>query len=150
MSNRRVLVGPGSSGRSAVVTDTTDLARNEQPNGIVLQEIWRQDRVPARAGDEGVRTGEIGLAPPAAGGVVRILTVPPMRGLVEGWLPNLHFDDALHVITMISGELDIILEEGELTLAVGDSVILPGSVHDLRNQAGVPATFVYTSFALAR
>jgi mannose-6-phosphate isomerase-like protein (cupin superfamily) len=51
---------------------------------------------------------------------------------------------------MTSGELDIVLEEGEVTLRPGGSVILPGSAHDLRNPADEPASFIYISFPLAR
>lgn len=150
MRNRRVIVGIDSKGRSTIMSDKKDLARNEQPNGILLQEIWWQEQVPARADDDGVRTGEIGIAPPAGGAVVRILTVPPARFTADEWVPNLHYDDSLHVITMTSGELGIVLEQGEVTLRPGDSIILPGSVHDLRNSTDEPASFIYTSFPLAR
>jgi quercetin dioxygenase-like cupin family protein len=150
MRNRRVIVGVDPKGRSTVTSDDKDLARIEQPNGILLQEIWWQEQVPARADDDGVRAGEIGLAPPPGGAVIRVLTVPPTGFAAGGWVPNLHYDDALHVITMASGELGIILEEGEVTLCAGDSVILPGTVHDLRNSKDEPAIFVYTSFQLAR
>jgi mannose-6-phosphate isomerase-like protein (cupin superfamily) len=51
---------------------------------------------------------------------------------------------------LIVGRLDIVLEVGEVTLGPGDSVVLPASVHDLRNTTGEPATCVYTSFPLIR
>ena len=35
-------------------------------------------------------------------------------------------------------------------LAPGDTIVLPASVHDLRNRHDVGATFVYTSFPLSR
>ena len=38
---------------------------------------------------------------------------------------------------------------GEVTLGAGDSIVLRGSMHDLRNVQPRPATFVYTSFPLA-
>jgi quercetin dioxygenase-like cupin family protein len=63
--------------------------------------------------------------------------------------PDLHTDPSLHVITMLGGELMVILEDGELTLGAGDSIVLRGSMHDLRNVQPRPATFVYTSFPLA-
>jgi hypothetical protein len=39
---------------------------------------------------------------------------------------------------------------GGVTLRPSDSAVLPASVHDLRNTTDQPATFVYTSFPLAR
>jgi mannose-6-phosphate isomerase-like protein (cupin superfamily) len=148
-SNRRVLVGLDAQGRSTVRSDTYDMARTYPLTGVAIQEIWWQAEVPARLDDDGARVGPIGLAPPPRGGVVRILTVPPSSGGAD-WVPDLHFDDSMHVITLIVGRLDIVLEVGEVTLGPGDSVVLPASVHDLRNTTGEPATFVYTSFPLIR
>jgi hypothetical protein len=47
---------------------------------------------------------------------VRILNALPTPFPAEEWVPNLHYDDSLHIATMTSGELDIFLEEGEVTL----------------------------------
>ena len=42
----------------------------------------------------------------------------------------------------------MLLEDGEVALGAGDSTVLRGSMHDLRNEQPQPATFVYTSFPL--
>jgi quercetin dioxygenase-like cupin family protein len=147
--NRRIVVGLDAQGRSAVLSDATDMALKHPPTGVAIQELWWQAELPARLDDHGARIGPIGLAPPQRGGVVRILTVPPSADGAD-WVPDLHFDDSMHVITLIAGQLDIVLEVGGVTLLPGDSVVLPASVHDLRNTTDQPATFVYTSFPLAR
>ena len=147
LQNRRVLVGVDAQGRSAVVADAQDMALAYPPTGVEIQEIWWQARVPAQVNDAGARSGPIGLAAPSRGAVVRILTVPPSP---VDWSVDLHFDDSMHVITMITGQLDIVLEVGQVTLRLGESIVLPASIHDLRNTSDVPATFVYTSFPLRR
>jgi len=145
--NRRFLVGVDAQGRSAVVADAHDMALAYPPTGVEIQEIWWQARVPAQVDDAGARTGRIGLAAPPSGAVVRMLTVPPSPA---DWSVDLHFDDSMHVITLITGQLDIVLEVGQVTLRPGESIVLPASMHDLRNTSDVPATFVYTSFPLRR
>ena len=147
LQNRRVLVGVDAQGRSAVVADAQDMALAYPPTGVEIQEIWWQARVPAQVDDAGARTGRIGLAAPPSGAVVRMLTVPPSPA---DWSVDLHFDDSMHVITLITGQLDIVLEVGQVTLRPGESIVLPASMHDLRNTSDVPATFVYTSFPLRR
>ena len=40
--------------------------------------------------------------------------------------------------------------DGDVALGQGDTIVLPASVHDLRNRHAEDATFVYTSFPLSR
>ena len=93
--------------------------RTRLPNGIVLQEVWQQRGIPAEPNDRPEPGWTLGPAAPTEGAVVRILTVPAANG--EGLAePELHTDPSLHVITMLSGELVVILEDSEVTLGVGD------------------------------
>ena len=147
-SARRVIVGVNGTAASAVVADERDLPRTRLPNGIVLQELWQQRCLPAEPNDRPEPEWTLGPAAPAEGAVVRILTVPAANGDVLAE-PDLHTDRSLHVITMLGGELIVILQDGDVTLEVGDSIVLRGSMHDLRNVHPRPATFVYTSFPLA-
>jgi quercetin dioxygenase-like cupin family protein len=145
---RRVIVGVDADAASTVVADARDLPFTRLPNGILLQELWQQRRIPAKPDDQPKPEWTLGPAAPTEGAVVRILTVPAANGeaLAE---PDLHTDPSLHVITMLSGELNVLLEDGDVTLGVGDSIVLRGSMHDLQNVRPRPATFVYTSLPLA-
>jgi len=145
---RRVIVGVNGAAASTVVADERDLPCTRLPNGILLQELWQQRDIPAEPNDQPKPDWTLGPAAPTEGAVVRILTVPAANGIAPTE-PDLHTDPSLHVITMLSGALDVILEDGEVTLDVGDSIVLRGSMHDLRNVQPRPATFVYTSFPLA-
>lgn len=149
-THRRVLVGHSDQGRSVVTEDTDDLVVITPTAGITLHEIWRQGRLPATVDDTADPVSAGVLEAPPGGAVIRILTIEPFNEAVGAWTPHLHSDDSLHVITMAEGLLDIVLEDGHVQLTPGDSIILPGSVHDLRNLSGSPATFVYTSFPLQR
>jgi quercetin dioxygenase-like cupin family protein len=145
---RRVIVGVNDTGASTVVADARDLPLTRLDNGILLQELWQQRAVPAGSDDQPERGWTLGPAAPTEGAVVRILTVPAADDGARTE-PDLHTDPSLHVITMLGGELTVVLEDGEVRLDVGDSIVLRGSMHDLRNDRSRPATFVYTSFPLA-
>jgi hypothetical protein len=144
---RRVIVGVSKSGASTVVADGCDLPLTRLDNGIVLQELWQQRAVPAKCDDRPEPGWTLGPDAPTEGAVIRILTVPALSDVAPAE-PNLHTDASLHVITMLDGELVVVLEDGEVTLGGGDSIVLRGSLHDLRNLRRRPATFVYTSFPL--
>nr|WTB09035.1 hypothetical protein OG546_35380 [Streptomyces antimycoticus] len=146
---RRVIVGVNSTGASTVITDERAVPCTRLSNGILLQEVWQQRGIPAMPDDRPEPEWTLGPDAPTEGAVIRILTVPAANG--DGPAePNLHTDPSLHVITMLSGELVVLLEDGEVTLGVGDSVVLRDSMHDLRNLQPRPATFVYTSFPLTK
>jgi quercetin dioxygenase-like cupin family protein len=142
---RRVIVGVDRDGRSTVMRDGVTSTRSARPNGALVQEIWRQERLPARANDDGTRDGEVDGEIPAHGAVVRTYTLPPGHEVDE-----VHRNECLHVITIVSGAVRVLLETAEVVLFPGDSLVLPGSMHTLRNAADEPVTMVYTAFALAR
>jgi quercetin dioxygenase-like cupin family protein len=144
---RRVIVGLNDSSASTVIVDDRNLPSTRLSNGIMLQELWQQRTIPAEPNYRPEPEWTLGPAAPVQGAVVRILTVPAANG-DEPARPDLHTDPSLHVITMLDGELDFVLEDGEVTLGFGDSIVLRGSMHDLRNLQPRPATFVYTSFPL--
>ena len=147
---RRVLVGNSERGRSVVTQDTADLVVIRPTVGVTLHEVWRQDGIPATVDGAANPSSAGALEAPPHGAVIRMLTIEPFDDTLGSWTPHLHCDDSLHVITMTEGELDIVLEDGVVQLKPGDSIVLPGSMHDLRNLSGSTATFVYTSFPLAR
>jgi quercetin dioxygenase-like cupin family protein len=146
---RRVIVGVNGTGASTVITDDRAVPRTRLSNGILLQEVWQQRSLPAVPEDHPEPDWTLGPAAPTQGAVVRILTVPAAGGdgLTE---PDLHTDPSLHVITMLSGELVVLLEDCEVTVGRGDSIVLRDSMHDLRNLQPRPATFVYTSLPLVK
>ena len=145
---RRVILGLNDSAASTVTSDARDLPRTQLSNGIALQEVWQQRTIPAKRSDRPEPDWTLGPDAPTHGAVVRILTVPARHCAAAE--PDLHTDPSLHVITMLSGELVVLLEDGEVVLGVGDSIVLRDSLHDVRNTHDTPASFVYNSFPMAR
>ena len=147
--SRRVLIGVDKNNRSTVIDDTRDLPSTVLPNGIRIEEVWQQREIPANVNSVPSSDWALGPDAPSKGAVVRILSLPPSGNQPEAEI-DLHTDEALHVFTVLNGELTVILEEGESALSPGDSLVLRGSIHDLRNEQPETTRFVYTSFPLTR
>ena len=143
---RRIVAGKTSDGRSTVAEDAQDIASAEPLPGYFLQELWSQPTLPAGVDDRGVAAGPIGIEPSPEGALVRVLTIHPVEA--DDWAPNLHGDTNRHVLTLVSGTVDLLLEDQETTLVPGDTVVLSGHVHDWRNTYGEAAVLVYTTFPL--
>lgn len=145
-SSRRIVVGLTDSGRSTVAADAHDIADTEPASGYLVQDLWRQQSLPGEVNDGGVTTSPIDVEPPPEGALVRVLTIQPLAA--DDWTSNLHGDTNRHVLTLVSGTVDLILEDQEARMTVGDTVVLSGHVHDWRNTFGEPAVLIYTSFPL--
>lgn len=164
---RRVIVGRDSEGRSCLLRDDISQARTVRPDGAVIREIWRQERLPAQADDDGTREGEMTPMPPLHGASIRLFTLPP-DGQAETQAdpaalasvfgpenvggssdPTLHRTASLYVITVVSGQAYLVLETTEVLLRQGDSLVLPGSMHTWRNPFPEAALMVSAVFHLA-
>ena len=130
--NRRIIVGDSAAGRSAVSRDACDMIPVEPLPGFIAEEIWCERAVPAQPGDSGIRAENRSVTPPPGGVLVRILTVLPTAPGQE-WVPNLHGDDDRHILTVTSGEVDLVLEDQVVGLRAGDTVVLSGNRHEWRN-----------------
>jgi len=166
---RRVIIGLDRQGRSAVLHDDVTQSRTVRPNGAVVAEIWRQEQVPARADDDGTRTGEMEQLAPAHGASIRMFTLPPddmrekhvdVKDLASVFGkdnvslatpgPILHRTDSVYVATVVSGRAELELEAGRAHLEQGDSFVLPGSMHAWSNPYSEPALIVCAVFPLSR
>jgi mannose-6-phosphate isomerase-like protein (cupin superfamily) len=96
--------------------------------------------------EHGVRSDDAEITPFPGSALVRVLTIAPVA--LADWAPNLHGDNDRHVLLLVSGTVDLILEDTEVPMSIGDSVVLSGHVHDWRNTSGEPAVLVYTTFTL--
>jgi quercetin dioxygenase-like cupin family protein len=143
---RRLVVCVNQMGRSTINMDAPASPSITRPNGNIVHDLWQQVSVPARC-DEGTTHVDVG-EPPIGGAVVRMLTLPPNT---TGERPPvaLHITPALFVITVIEGRVLVALDDGECELEAGDTIVIPGSSHDVGNLSAAPARMVFTTFALA-
>lgn len=132
-SRRRVVTGLDEAGRSCVIIDGP-----VPRHGPVANLVWRTGSVPAD------NSGNADAAVPYAmemlhdGGTNFILTeLPP--GLAQGAF--MHATDTIDYLIMISGEVVLVLETGEVTLRAGDLIVDRGVIHGWRNDGSEPAVY---------
>lgn len=136
---RRVVTGLNSSGKSIVVSDglVPENARSSGPKtGNSFSDLWIEEQVPVDLnGDTEPLIGYSVKTEPSQGGVTaRIVTWEP------GFSYPMHKTATLDFIFVISGQLELILEEGATIIAPGDAVIQRGTNHGWRVVGDEPCT----------
>ena len=122
---QHVVTGLGSDGRSTVL-EQRDLS--ESPGDrVVFEAIAGTDDLPPRL-----------LASLADHGDAANIGVPQVGSswLIVKWPPNsdayMHRTDTLDYDVVLTGQVTLLLEDGEVTLDAGDSVVIPGVRHGWR------------------
>jgi hypothetical protein len=156
---RRVVVGLDADGKSTIEQDGPTATRLAGP-GNTKCDIWRLEQVPTTFSAPDLLDGRVITPPPPGGLVYRQTTFPPdaewdrsqgysdangpLPGSVPpeeaGGFPGMHFTNTLDILTLLSGELHLILETGETLLRAGDTLVLRGQKHAWSNRTDRPAT----------
>jgi hypothetical protein len=166
---RRVVTGLNAEGRSTVIRDGESGARLVGA-GNTKCDTWRVDRIPANvASGDGLEQGVL-THPPMNGLVHRVVAIPPdsdwdatqgysdangpLPGTVlpedAGGIAGMHWTPTLDLVTVISGELVCLLEDGEVTLTPGDTIVQTGTIHAWRNRRDDTALIVSVMIAADR
>jgi mannose-6-phosphate isomerase-like protein (cupin superfamily) len=127
---RRVVTGLDGDGKSCVIID------GPVPGGKGL--VWRTVGVPAdNAGSVDTAGVPYTMELMHGGGSNFIISeVPP------GVPRFMHATDTIDYVYMVSGELVVELEAGEVTLRAGDCFVDRGVLHSFRNDSGEKAVIV--------
>jgi hypothetical protein len=123
---RLVVAGIGPNGRSAVIRDE-ELAV-ERGATSVTKDLWRTSGCPPTVAEP---SGEDG----------RFVGCSPGETLWTQWFPAegeaaFHRTDTISYNVVLSGQLELLLEEGDVTLHEGDCLVVLGVRHGWRIPAG--------------
>lgn len=168
---RRVVTGHDENGKSIVASDSFAPAVRTSPArpGHYSTEIWRTCGAPAPVGNEPDPTTEPRqLKPPKHGTVVRVSEMPPESEAVRnfdaaaaktifesmgqvdastfregGRHPLMHRTETIDYGIVLSGELTLILDDGEVQLKTGDMVIQRGTNHSWSNRSDKPCVIAF-------
>jgi mannose-6-phosphate isomerase-like protein (cupin superfamily) len=150
---RRIITGHDDSGKAIVEIDSLAPNRKVRPGtGLVSTLMWVTDETPARMDlrqDRADRT--MGVPPPKNGSVLRVVDFPPVTAESEsisqadilkemGVKDNahsaqparhafMHRTPSIDYVIVMSGEIDMLLDDSEVHLKAGDIMIQQGTNH---------------------
>jgi mannose-6-phosphate isomerase-like protein (cupin superfamily) len=154
---RRVVSGFDEYGKSTIVADAYTTRRVAMP-AFTVCDIWETQSLPVPIGQDPAE-GEVTLLPPTTGFTYRVTTFPPdsetdpatfgdSLGGMGGEdahdeaanVPGMHVHETVDIVTVVSGEVHVVLEAAETLLKQGDTVILRGAMHAWSNRSNKPCT----------
>jgi mannose-6-phosphate isomerase-like protein (cupin superfamily) len=148
---RRVVTGHLADGRSTLVSDAPAPNVKQRAAGNASTLLWVTDESPAEVGGAADRAArEIGVPPPPRGTIFRIAEFPPHTGgkvrdhesvlrdfgigpdVARGHPPRhpaIHRTRTIDYVIVLEGEIDLLLDDGEVRLRAGDVVVQRGTNH---------------------
>ena len=148
---RRIVTGHHADGRSTVLMDAPapNVKQRAAGNGSTL--LWVTDESPAAVAGKADRAArDIGVPPPRRGTIFRIAEFPPHTGgevrdtgtvlrdfgigadVKRGHPPRhpaIHRTRSLDYVIVLEGQIDLLLDDGEVRLCAGDVVVQRGTNH---------------------
>lgn len=164
---RRVVTGHDESGVAKVIMDAHATCILQRPNrpGVTLTNLWQVDTTPAQMErhDDPV-TGPLILHPPKNGSIFRIVQFDPEdpevlakldgkaafaemgagANVVEGARhPFMHRTDSVDYAVILTGEIYMMMDEDEVLLKAGDTVVQQGTNHAWSNRGTEPCQIAF-------
>lgn len=154
---RRVVTGHDGTGKAVVLMDgEAPRVSVRKASGIGSALLWVTDSTPADlSGQTDAGDREIDVAPPRGGSIFRIVEFPPEKavgdvrsedmlkemGLQSQWEggepprhPGMHRTESIDYAVVMSGEIDMLLDDSEVHLKAGDVVVQRGTNHAWANR----------------
>jgi quercetin dioxygenase-like cupin family protein len=139
MKIRRVVTGHNREGKSIVQWDTKIETVSGRP-GFSQAPVWATKELPPRLTDEDPGTWKFGTTI-AGGSVFRVIQFDP--GVAERW----HRTDSIDYAVVLSGEIDMQMDEGEIHLMEGDVIVQRETMHNWVNRGTEPCVIAFVLIA---
>jgi quercetin dioxygenase-like cupin family protein len=135
---RRVVTGHDDQGRAKVLID--EMVKNvaTQRPGALYSVIWSSEGFPVdNDGNVDPSGKKIGTTI-ANGTVFRVVSFGP------GVAPRNHRTDSIDYAVVMSGEIDMELDDGKVHLKAGDVLVQRGTIHNWVNNGVEPCVIAFT------
>ncbi len=146
---RRVVTGHDAKGKAVVLTDgAAQNVKLRKATGLVSTLLWVTEESPAElSGSADKAAREIGVGPPPRGSIFRVVDFPPAAdfgavdnaamlremGIAAGQggarHASKHRTKSIDYAVVISGEIDMLLDDSEVHLKAGDVLVQQGTNH---------------------
>ena len=138
---RRVITGHDDQGRAKILIDEQVKNVFSQRPGAQYTVIWSSDELPANNdGDKDPTGKKIGTTIPG-GSVFRIVSFGP------GVSPRNHRTDSIDYAVVMSGEIDMELDDQTVHLKAGDVLVQRGTIHNWVNKGSAPCVIAFVLVA---
>jgi mannose-6-phosphate isomerase-like protein (cupin superfamily) len=164
-SIRRVVTTHDASGKAVVGFDNIAPQTGGQPElGVKVFNLWTTDQTPADiAGSDDAATRRVGIPPPPNGSIFRVVEfqpTPKADKLDPNFLakiaghdgkpgskplrhPGMHRTHSIDYAIVLSGEIDMLLDDSEVHLEAGDVLVQRGAVHAWVNHGKEPCRIAF-------
>lgn len=145
---RRVVTAEGPDGRGVVLADG-EPDNSFVMNGTRITRLWEAPAVPAKlpvAADLGATAGSAYRAG-FRGASFYVAEIPP--GIGESDIP-LHRQDTLDFMAVLAGRIVLKLEDRELELGAGDTLVQAANLHTWINRFDAPCLLLFVVVAAER
>ncbi len=163
---RRVVTYVNDEGKAVALFDGDNPHKRVRPQrGTVSRLLWVTNETPAEINQPIDRAAvETGVAPPRGGSVFRIIDIPPITPDVEAlpadyhasqhgdstpkrhWParhPLMHATRSIDYAIILSGEIDMLLDDSEVHFKAGDVLIQQGTNHAWVNRGTEPCRIAF-------
>ena len=138
MKLRRVVTGHDDKGHAKVMIDEQVTNAFSPRPGAQFSVIWTSEGMPANNdGFEDPSNRKIGTTIDN-GAVFRVVSFGP------GVAPRNHRTDSIDYAVVMSGEIDMVLDNETVRLKAGDVLVQRGTVHNWINNGDVPCVIAFT------
>src|SRR6266404_3011770 len=138
MKVRRVVTGHDGSGKATVAIDEISRDVVSYRPGATIANIWSTAGFPVDNGSAADGAKEITATTRDNGTVFRVIEYAP------GVAPRNHRTNSIDYAVVLSGEIDMELDEGRVvTLRAGDVLVQRGTIHNWVNRSNAPCVVVF-------